>query len=88
MGKGRQNSAVDVLVERIVGLTRSQPRVSRDSSGIRIEFDVTPDATRQWQQVLALLEQGTAFGMTDTEEAQVAWVRMPPEANDDDPAAR
>jgi hypothetical protein len=87
VGKDRQNSAVHALVARLVSLTGTHPRVSRESSDIRIEFDVTPEATRQWEQILGLLEQGAAFGMTDTDAGQVAWMRIPVEDDDTDPAA-
>jgi len=79
VGQDRQNSAVHSVVGQLVGLTGTQPRVSPESTGVRIEFDVTPKATQNWPRVLALLEQGTVFGLTDTEHGQVAWLRMPAE---------
>ncbi|MEU6352915.1 hypothetical protein ABZ896_26910 [Streptomyces sp. NPDC047072] len=87
MGKDRQNSAVHALVAQLVGLTGTHPRVSRESSGIRIEFDVTPESTRQWEQILGLFEQGAAFGTTDTDTGQVAWIRIPVEDDETDPPA-
>jgi len=87
MGKGRQISAVHALVEQLARLTGTHPRVSPEPSGVRIEFDVTPEAARQWEQILSLLEQGAAFGMTDTDEGQIAWVRTALGNDDAGPAA-
>lgn len=43
---------------------------------MRIEFDVTDHARGNWRQILRALEQGTEFGLTDTDHGQIAWLRL------------
>ncbi|MER6561919.1 hypothetical protein ABT300_30130 [Streptomyces sp. NPDC001027] len=43
---------------------------------MRIEFDVTDHTRENWREILQVLEQGTEFGLTDTEHGQIAWLRL------------
>lgn len=53
------------------------PRLRSETGGaIRLELNVTPALTGRWDELLAVLDQGSAYGLTDTDEGQVAWTRF------------
>jgi hypothetical protein len=71
-------TAIDTITAQLAALTGTQPRVIHESGAVRIEADVTADALRHWEQLLAVLDLGTAFGLSDTETGQIAWLSLEP----------
>lgn len=80
MGENRRNSAVDTVVRQLAELTGTRPRVFRESTGVRVEFDITAQAESRWREVLEILERGLGFGMSDSSQERTAWLRMGPES--------
>ncbi|MEU0743023.1 hypothetical protein [Streptomyces sp. NPDC006134] len=76
MDNNRQQAAVRHATAQLAALTGTQPRVMEETGTIRIETDVTEDLVRHWDQLLAVLEQGTTFGLTDSDTGQIAWLRF------------
>ncbi|MFE3946406.1 hypothetical protein ACFXPV_31815 [Streptomyces sp. NPDC059118] len=72
--KNHQRAAARHAAHQLLALTGSQPRVIAEPGAIRIETDVTEHLLHHWEQLLAVLELGTAFGLTDTATGQVAWL--------------
>ncbi|MGW1321536.1 hypothetical protein ACWD64_03315 [Streptomyces antibioticus] len=70
-------AAITYATEQITALTGIPPRITHEPDGIRIETDVTDHLLHHWEQLLAVLELGTSFGLTDTGVGgQVAWMRF------------
>jgi hypothetical protein len=76
VGYDRQNTAITYAITQLTALTGVPPRVLDEAGAVRIETDVTEDLLHHWQQLLAVLELGTAFGLTDTDTGQIAWLRF------------
>ncbi|MFJ2008029.1 hypothetical protein [Streptomyces chartreusis] len=71
----RQQAAIDYATAQLAALAGTQPRVIHEPGGvIRIETDVTEELLRHWEQLLTVLDQGTTFGLTDTNTGQIAWL--------------
>ncbi|MFE9769421.1 hypothetical protein ACFYPC_33700 [Streptomyces sp. NPDC005808] len=71
----RQQAAIDDATAQLAALAGTQPRVIHEPGGaIRIETDVTEELRSRWEQLLAVLDEGTAFGLTDTDTGQIAWL--------------
>lgn len=70
-----QNAAIGHATAQLTALTGSQPRVIPQPGGaVRIETDVTDELRSCWEQLLAILDEGTTFGLTDTGTGQIAWL--------------
>ncbi|MBA9057008.1 hypothetical protein [Streptomyces murinus] len=67
-------AAIDDAIARLTALTGTQPRLVREPGAVRIETDVTENLLERWDQLLSVLELGTAFGLTDTATGQIAWL--------------
>ncbi|TLQ38949.1 hypothetical protein [Streptomyces marianii] len=76
MGYDRQRAAIGYATSQLTALSGTRPRVVEESGAVRIETDVTARLLRHWQQLLAVLDLGTTFGLTDTHTGQVAWLRF------------
>ncbi|MEU0374266.1 hypothetical protein ABZ070_29220 [Streptomyces sp. NPDC006283] len=76
MGYDRQNAAIAYAITQLTALAGALPRVVEESEAVRIEIDVTDRLPRHWQQLLAILDLGTTFGLTDTDSGQIAWLRF------------
>lgn len=69
-------AAIDNITAQLIALTGVQPRVTHEPGAVRIETDVTENALRHWEQLLAVLDLGTAFGLSDTDTGQIAWLSL------------
>lgn len=76
MGHDRQTATIRSVTAQIATLTGVPPRVIEEPGAIRIETDVTEGALRHWPRLLAVLDLGTSFGLTDTATGQIAWLRF------------
>ncbi|GAA1930452.1 hypothetical protein [Streptantibioticus ferralitis] len=54
----------------------AEPRVITEDGSIRIEATVTADLIRHWSSLLTILYMGSDFGLADTEDGQIAWLRV------------
>ncbi|MFI1972853.1 hypothetical protein BLA24_30895 [Streptomyces cinnamoneus] len=76
----RRNAAVRTaavaLAARLAELTGIAPRITDEPHAVRIEADVTDAALRRWTELLAVLERGTDYGVTNAPSGQVAWMRI------------
>ncbi|MEU6481042.1 hypothetical protein ABZ858_30025 [Streptomyces sp. NPDC047017] len=76
----RQRAAIDAAAARVAQqlaeLTGVPPRVTAEPDGVRIETDVTDAALDHWTRLLAVLELGTEYGVTNTPDGQTAWLRI------------
>ncbi|MDI3389609.1 hypothetical protein QIS99_25975 [Streptomyces sp. B-S-A8] len=53
------------------------PRLHSEADGaIRLELPVTPALAARWDDLLAVLDLGSSYGLTDTAVGQVAWTRF------------
>lgn len=73
---GDSHARVKSLVDALADVADAPPRVVTGPGFVRAEIDVTPSVTERWRQVLAVLDRGDTYGLTDTERGQVAWVRL------------
>lgn len=48
--------------------------------GIRLEVNVTERATAHWDELLAVLDLGRNYGLSDSNNGQSAWVSFAPPA--------
>ncbi|MFI1308599.1 hypothetical protein ACH4TS_00290 [Streptomyces albidoflavus] len=72
-------AAIRHATDQLASLTGITPRLFREAGAVRIEVDVTDQATHHWEGLLEVLAQGAAFGLTDTAGGgQVAWIRLEP----------
>ncbi|MGW0874201.1 hypothetical protein ACWD3Z_27435 [Streptomyces sp. NPDC002740] len=69
-------TAIDTITAQLASLTGTQPRVTHEVGAVRIETDVTADALRRWEELLAVLDLGTTFGLSDTDTGQIAWLSL------------
>ncbi|MCT9081307.1 hypothetical protein [Streptomyces fulvoviolaceus] len=81
MANDRQNTGdsharVDSVVDALADAAGARPRVVAEPGFVRAEIDVTPSVIERWGQVLAALDRGDTYGLTDTGHGQVAWVRL------------
>ncbi|MDO0912847.1 hypothetical protein QQM39_18965 [Streptomyces sp. DT2A-34] len=83
MGHDRRITSIQSAVARLTALAGAEPRVTEETGEVRIEIDVTLNATEQWGSILEVLRQGTAFGLTATATGQVAWLRLESEEHTD-----
>ncbi|MDW8478377.1 hypothetical protein R3L02_42270 [Streptomyces scabiei] len=72
----RPKVAIDTITAQLAALTGTEPRVIHEAGAVRVETDVTETARLHWEQLLAVLDLGTTFGLTDTDTGQVAWLRL------------
>lgn len=73
---GDSNTRVKAVVDALAGAAGACPRVVTEPGAVRAEIDVTPSVIERWGQVLAVLDRGDTYGLTDTEHGQVAWLRL------------
>ncbi|GAA2409628.1 hypothetical protein GCM10010433_05480 [Streptomyces pulveraceus] len=53
------------------------PRLRSEADGaIRLELAVTPTLNSRWDDLLAVLDLGSTYGLADTASGQVAWARF------------
>ncbi|GHF74096.1 hypothetical protein GCM10010218_64030 [Streptomyces mashuensis] len=71
-----QIARVQSAAAQLTALTGAEPRIVREPGAVRIEADVTARLTRRWTRLVAVLELGTTYGLTDTETGQIAWLRF------------
>lgn len=67
-------AAIDSAAAQLAALTGTEPRVLHAPGTVRIETDVTENLLRHWDELLAILDLGTTFGLTDTSTGQIAWL--------------
>lgn len=76
VGYDRQRAAIRYATTQLTALTGAEPRVIEETGAVRIETDVNETLICHWQQLIAVLDLGTTFGLTDTETGQIAWLRF------------
>ncbi|MEU6175824.1 hypothetical protein ABZ832_28440 [Streptantibioticus parmotrematis] len=74
MDHDRPKNAIDHAAAQLAVLSGTEPRVIHEPGAVRIEADINEDLLQRWDQLLAVLELGTAFGLTDTGTGQIAWL--------------
>lgn len=72
----RQSKAIQYATAQLTALTGAAPRVIEEKGGVRIEVDVPEHLIRHWHQLVTVLELGTAYGLTNVDSRQIAWVRF------------
>ncbi|MGW5098229.1 hypothetical protein ACWEQ1_34310 [Streptomyces nodosus] len=64
------------VAQQLTELTGTAPRVIAEPGAVRIETDVTDAALSRWTRLLAVLELGTEYGVSNTPDGQIAWLRI------------
>lgn len=72
----RPKATIDTITTQLATLTGTQPRVIYRTGAVHIETDVTQDALHHWEQMLAVLDLGTTFGISHTDTGQIAWLSL------------
>lgn len=67
-------SAIDSAVAQLAALAGTEPRVLHEPGAVRIETDITESLLLRWDELLAVLDLGTTFGLTSTSTGQIAWL--------------
>ncbi|QNT98368.1 hypothetical protein HEP81_08140 (plasmid) [Streptomyces griseofuscus] len=69
-------TAAATVAQQLAELTGTEPRVIADLGSVRIETDVTDAALCRWTHLLAVLELGSEYGVSNTPDGQIAWLRI------------
>ncbi|MDT0310461.1 hypothetical protein RM780_26445 [Streptomyces sp. DSM 44917] len=69
-----RRAAIVYATAQLAELAGVPPRVICECGAVRIETEVTEHLRRRWAELLAVLDLGTAFGLTDTTTGQIAWL--------------
>jgi hypothetical protein len=67
-------AAIDAATAELAELCGSKPHLVYGPKSVRIEVEVTRAVATRWERLLAVLESGTTFGLTDTAAGRTAWV--------------
>ncbi len=78
-------TAIHSATAQLASLTGSLPRVAEEGAAVRIEVAVTPALRQQWKELLRILDLGNAYGLTDSESGQIAWLRFDDALGQDGP---
>ncbi|MFL4909402.1 hypothetical protein ACJ6WF_41020 [Streptomyces sp. MMS24-I2-30] len=69
-------TAAAAVAQQLTELTGAPPRITAEPGAIRVEADVTDAALRHWTRLLAVLDLGTEYGVSNTPAGQIAWLRI------------
>ncbi|MFF5130982.1 hypothetical protein ACFY41_29175 [Streptomyces syringium] len=77
MGYDHRIAVIHSATAQLTALTGTPPRqIDEPGGGVRIETDVTDALIGQWPRLLAVLDLGATYGLTDTPTGQIAWLRF------------
>ncbi|GAA2687126.1 hypothetical protein GCM10009864_71070 [Streptomyces lunalinharesii] len=76
-----QIALIHSLSAQLGAMAGVEPRVIYDDGIAHIEVEVTDDLLRRWERAIPVLSRGDAFGLTDTETGQIAWLRISRDGN-------